>query len=141
MIQTNSLVQTKSWVDLLKTLALKSPTFFAVILNYLYHREYPLTSGNLLVNVTPVFKNDHSSKTKNYRPISLLCILSKILEGYVSNCCYSHNYFFPAISYEAKLTDTGLLWVYHGIIDALANRKETDVNYLDFTKAFASWCD
>ena len=31
-------------------------------------------------NITPVFKKDDSTITSNYRPISLLCVISKVLE-------------------------------------------------------------
>ena len=34
-------------------------------------------------NVTPVFKNGIDACLENYRPISLLCILSKVLERYI----------------------------------------------------------
>ena len=40
-------------------------------------------------NITPVFKRDDPTLAENYRPISLLCILSKVLERCVYNhCCY-----------------------------------------------------
>ena len=37
--------------------------------------------------VTPVFKKGAKSKPENYRPISLACILSKVLE----HNCFLHN--------------------------------------------------
>ena len=39
-------------------------------------------------NVTPVFKNGNEACVENYRPISLLCILSKVLERCVYNRIY-----------------------------------------------------
>ena len=41
-------------------------------------------------NITPVFKRDDPTLAENYRPISLLCILSKVLERCVYNHCYGH---------------------------------------------------
>ena len=43
-----------------------------------------------LANITPVFKKDDPSLPMNYRPISLLLILSKVFERCVFNHCYSH---------------------------------------------------
>ena len=42
-----------------------------------------------LVNVCPVYKSDDPTLPKNYRPISLLCIISKCLERCVFNNCYT----------------------------------------------------
>ena len=43
-----------------------------------------------LANVTPVFKKDDKQLIKNYRPISLLPLLSKIFEKIVFNKVYEH---------------------------------------------------
>ena len=37
-------------------------------------------------NVTPVFKNGKPNEVKNYRPISLLSVISKVME----RCVYKH---------------------------------------------------
>ena len=46
-----------------------------------------------LANVVPVFKKDSKEHAKNYRPISLLCLVSKVMECCVFNsikdCVYS----------------------------------------------------
>ena len=39
-------------------------------------------------NVTPVYKKDDKSKVKNYRPVSLLCIVSKIMERTIVDHVY-----------------------------------------------------
>ena len=39
-------------------------------------------------NVSPVFKNNKPNKVKNYRPISLLSVISKCME----RCVYKHVY-------------------------------------------------
>ena len=41
-----------------------------------------------LANVTPVFKKDNPSKVNNYRPISLISVLGKVME----RCIYKHFY-------------------------------------------------
>jgi hypothetical protein len=43
-------------------------------------------------NITAVFKKDDPSLSCNYRPISLLCVLSKVLE----RCVHSHSYYHLA---------------------------------------------
>ena len=44
--------------------------------------------------VTPLFKNGSREDTSNYRPISVLPVLSKILERHVATslCKYLHSY-------------------------------------------------
>ena len=39
-------------------------------------------------NVSPVFKNNKPNEVKNYRPISLLSVISKCME----RCVYKHVY-------------------------------------------------
>lgn len=38
--------------------------------------------------VTPIFKAGESNLVNNYRPVSVLCVLSKILEKHVHNTLY-----------------------------------------------------
>ena len=91
-------------------------------------------------NITPVFKKDDPTLSCNYRPISLLCVLSKVLE----RCVHGHSYHHLApLIYKmqhgfmrGKSTTTQLLEVYHNILENVAGGKEVDVIYLDLTKAF-----
>ena len=91
-------------------------------------------------NITPVFKKDDPTLSCNYRPISLLCVLSKVLE----RCVHGHSYHHLApLMYKmqhgfmrGKSTTTQLLEVYHNILENVAGGKEVDVIYLDLTKAF-----
>lgn len=91
-------------------------------------------------NISPVIKKDDPTLVENYRPISLLCITSKILERCVFKRYYSH--LLPSFYYlqygflKGKSTVTQLLVVYHGILDSLADGKDVDVIHLDFSKAF-----
>ena len=43
-------------------------------------------------NVTPVHKKDSKEPASNYRPISLLCLVNKVLERCVGKRLYCHNY-------------------------------------------------
>ena len=91
-------------------------------------------------NVNPVFKKDNPTLAENYRPISLLCIVSKVLERCIFNHCYPH---FAPLLYNlqhgflrGKSTVTQLLEVYHDILDMVAGGQEIDVIHLDLSKAF-----
>ncbi|CAB4039899.1 Hypothetical predicted protein, partial [Paramuricea clavata] len=75
-------------------------------------------------NVTPIFKKDDPSLPSNYRPISLLCILSKVFERCVSYHCQHHLsqfiYDFQHGFRKGRSTESQLLEVYHDILDSLA---------------------
>ena len=93
-----------------------------------------------LANVTPVFKKDDPTLASNYRPISLLSIISKTFERCVYNHCYPHLsprfYHLQHGFLRGKSTVTQLLHVYQEILDYLAGGKEVDVIHLDLSKAF-----
>ena len=47
--------------------------------------------NNLTVaNITPIFKKGYSTLEKNYRPVSILPVVSKILEKQISNYIEKH---------------------------------------------------
>ena len=85
-------------------------------------------------------KSDDPTLPKNYRPISLLCIISKFLEKCVFNHCYTliwpQLYHLQHGFLRGRSTVTQLLQVYHEVIQALAKGKEIVIAYLDFAKAF-----
>ncbi len=91
-------------------------------------------------NVTPVHKSNDPSLPPNYRPISLLCILSKVLERCVFNHCFPHiSQFLYHLQHgfrPGRSTETQLLAVYHDLLDTAASGKEIDVIYLDLSIAF-----
>ena len=93
-----------------------------------------------LANVTPVFKKDDRTLASNYRPISLLSIISKTFERCVYNHCYPHIsrrfYHLQHGFLRGKSTVTQLLHVYQEILDHLAGGKEVDAIHLDLSKAF-----
>ena len=93
-------------------------------------------------NVVPIFKKGDPSLTNNYRPVSLLPVISKILE----RCIYNKIIEFvrPKITsmqhgfLAGSSTFTQLLTVFSRISDILDNRAQTDVVYFDLSKAFDS---
>ena len=92
--------------------------------------------------VTPVFKKGSKSKAENYRPISLTCIICKVLESIIKRSIVKHFVNHKLFANEqhgfigGRSTTTQLLkfideclqsYVVGGVVDAI---------YLDFAKAF-----
>ena len=93
-----------------------------------------------LANVVPIFKKGVKDHVQNYRPISLLCVVSKLLERCVLNHIWDHlqevindcqHGFMPSRSCTSQLI---------GVLDKIGNfldrGEQIDVIYLDMTKAF-----
>ncbi len=91
-------------------------------------------------NITAIFKKNDPTIPPNYRPISLLDTLSKVLERCVYNHCYEHLHsMFHYLQHgflRGRSTNTQLLVVYHQILECIASGQEVDAIYLDFSKAF-----
>ena len=93
-------------------------------------------------NVIPIHKKDSKSHIPNYRPISLLNIMSKIFEKIIFK--YVYNYFkdnfilsiFQSGFQEGKSTVTQILEVYHLFCKYIDESLEVRVVFLDISKAF-----
>ena len=90
--------------------------------------------------ITPILKSRDKSQVTNYRPISLLCITSKILERLVYNHLmeFIGNSFSPAQFGFRKRHSTlqQLLSFLFKVYNSINAHSQTDVIYLDFKKAF-----
>ena len=93
--------------------------------------------------VTPVYKSGDRSSIVNYRPISLLCIISKVYERIVYDKIYGHlvdniisNKQFGFLSSRSTLQQ--LLLHLNSILTSLSQGCQCDVIYLDIRKAFDS---
>ena len=95
-------------------------------------------------NVTPLFKKGDKTKTNNYRPVSLTCILCKVMEAIIRDKMMTyfeeHNYlsefqhgFVPHRSCTTNLLATLDSWT-----ESLDHGAPVDAIYLDFSKAFDS---
>ena len=93
-----------------------------------------------LANIVPIHKKDNKDHVENYRPISLLSIISKVLERCVLIRLRDHllqmldraqHGFIPGKSCVTQLVE---VIVYIGSL--LDSGKQTDVIYLDMSKAF-----
>ncbi len=111
------------------------------IINYsISHNEFPDLWKK--ANVTPIPKLNNPSSCKDFRPISLLCIISKILEKIISKQVITYltdlNLLNPVQSgYRADhSTATALLKVITDIIDGLDRNDVAILALLDYSKAF-----
>ena len=93
-------------------------------------------------NVQPVHKKNCRQDKSNYRPISLLCICSKIFEKIVFDAMYKflleNNLLTPNQSgfRPGDSTINQLLSITTEIYNAFENRQETRAAFLDISKAF-----
>lgn len=93
-------------------------------------------------HVTPVFKKGDKELCCNYRPISLLCIISKVLERAILTHIYDQ--IKPLITkaqhgfLRGRSTATQLISFYNNVNTSLDSSIQTDTIFLDFSKAFDS---
>ena len=83
-------------------------------------------------NVTPVFKKDNPSSENNYRSISLISVLDKVLERYV----YKHIYIFFTGFTPGNSAINQLLNVTNEFAKALGEGKQIRVVFCDIRKPF-----
>ena len=93
--------------------------------------------------ITPAFKKGSKSKPSIYRPISLTCIASKLMEHIiVSNMMDyfdTHNILCPqqhGFRWSKHSCETQLIGFTKEIADSLDQGQQTDVIIMDFSKAF-----
>ena len=93
-------------------------------------------------NIVPVLKKGNKEDVKNYRPISLLSLISKIAE----RCVFDRFFEFIASNIyplqhgfvRGRSTITQLLDTVNQITKSIDQGVQTDVAFLDFSKAFDS---
>lgn len=105
-------------------------------------REKKFPSSWKLAYVIPVFKSGDSSLVSNYRPIALLCTISKVFEKIVYK--YIFNFFIAnALLYKFQSgfipghsTSHQLIELIHEILQALDNHELVCLIFCDVSKAF-----
>ena len=101
-----------------------------------------LPSAWKCANVTPVFKKGERHSIDNYRPISLLSVVSKVMERCIHDIIYpkvqDHIHELQHGFCKGKSCTSQLLQVYHEIGSVLDSGGRVDVAYLDFSRAFDS---
>ena len=117
----------------------------APILKIIYERS--LQTGKLpadwtRASVMPVFKKGDKSLASNYRPISLTCILCKVLEHILASNIAKHldeqglMYELQHGFREKRSCETQLIMLIEDLARAASAGKQTDIILLDFSKAF-----
>ena len=92
--------------------------------------------------VTPVFKKGDKSQAVNYRPISLTCILCKVLEHIMASQIVKHMnehsllYDLQHGFREKRSCETQLTMLVEDLARSASKGKQTDLILLDFSKAF-----
>lgn len=90
--------------------------------------------------VSPIFKDGDKSEVANYRPVSILCAMSKVFERLIFNKlfeeikskihCSQHGF------YAKRSTQTNIMEYVSTVADAIVNGGQVDTVYTDFAKAF-----
>ena len=143
----NSLEPSKSCgYDNLNVNLLKKIIFYIVSpLNHIFNLSFCsgiFPDSMKIAKVIPIFKKDDPTEIKNYRPISLLPVLSKLLERLaydrlhkflVENNLLNPNQFGFRKGYS---TEYAIIQSYDNIINSLANKEHIIGIFLDLSKAF-----
>lgn len=93
-------------------------------------------------NIIPIFKKGNRSEPGNYRPVSLTCILGKILESIIKEKLCQHFDKYNLIRdtqhgfLSGKSCLTNLIEFFEQVTEDLDSEKSVDLVYLDFSKAF-----
>ena len=101
-----------------------------------------IPSDWIKASVCPLYKKGDKSNPANYRPISLTCILCKVLEHIIaSNLCkhFSDNNILYDLQHgfrERRSCETQLLHLVEDISRNMDKGHQTDLILLDFSKAF-----
>ena len=92
--------------------------------------------------VYPLFKKGDKSLTSNYRPISLLCCIGKLME----RCVYKHVYNYLFLNQLIYNKQSGfkrghsavhqLLEIYHQVVTSLDAKQNTCMVFCDTSKEF-----
>ena len=95
-----------------------------------------------IAKIIPIYKKDDASQIKNYRPISLLPVISKILEKIAYERLYKFlidNHILNPVQFGFRKgfsTDFAIIQTCDKIINSLANKMHIIGVFMDLSKAF-----
>ena len=96
----------------------------------------------LMANVCPIFKKGAKGDPSNYRPVSLTCVVCKVMESLIRDKMIEHLAANKLVRLSqhgflsGRSTTTNLLVYLETLTKLLDEGHEVDVLYLDFAKAF-----
>ena len=92
-----------------------------------------------LAKVAPIYKNKDTQSLNNYRPVSLLPCISKLLENIINKRLYFFMYIIYSSQYGFRPKHSAVNAVtelYINLMYAFEENKFTLATFLDFSKAF-----
>ena len=104
--------------------------------------QQKLPSDWKIAHVVPVFKKGDRASPNNYRPISLTCLCSKILEHIIQSNMYTHLKHYKILCDEQhgfrsnRSCESQLILTIDDFASCLNNRGLIHAIFLDFSKAF-----
>jgi len=126
---------------LLKELSLElSPALTHIFQASIQQGHVPTEWKN--ANIVPIFKKGSHSTPSNYRPVSLTSVCCKQLEHIIYSHIFSHLDHYNVLCNEQhgfrrnRSCETQLLSTVHDLAKNLNDGLQTDVMFLDFSKAF-----
>ena len=148
---TYCIVSTARWADLsthhhIKPSPKGSGLMWWLVLRWA-HLAFPTLSYAcilelMLANVIPIFKKESKNNASNYRPISLLSSLSKVLEKAVHYHLYTYLNDHSLLTVKNSgfkpkdSTVNQLLSIVHKLYSGLDNKENACLVFLDISKAF-----
>lgn len=118
-----------------------TPIITKIINKHLFEGNFPDALKFSLIK--PIYKKKGSkAENKSYRPVSLVCILSKIFEGVIHRRIFEHcrlnDFFHPnQFGYQEKSgTEAAMLHTMHDIYSSINKRFLTALLTIDLTSAF-----
>ena len=123
----------------------ETATHIAPILQVIFSKSFEAGEVPLdwkKAHVTPIFKKGERYLPSNYRPVSLTCIASKIMEHIVTKHIMNHLEKHRILTdhqhgfRSKKSTETQLLCFAQDIYNNMRKNQQTDVIVMDFAKAF-----
>ena len=93
-------------------------------------------------HVTAIFKKGTKSTAGNYRPVSLTCVLCKVLESIIRDAMVNHmndHKLYSSCQHgfrKGRSCTTQLLEVMENLSRSIDDGQNIDILYLDFRKAF-----
>ena len=117
----------------------------APVLQLIFTRSfttYTVPDDWKMAMITPILKKGDRDSAANYRPISLTCICSKLMEHIVTSSIMTHLdhhnilYHLQHGFRQGRSCETQLLELTTKLFSNLASEKQTDLSVMDFSKAF-----
>ena len=131
----------KVWSRVLHDMADALGKPLSIIYNKLMEEGY-VPSIWRMANVCPIFKKGTKGDPANYRPVSLTCVVGKVMESLIRDKIVEHLEKYSLIRASqhgfmaGRSTTTNMLVYMETLTRLMDEGHAVDVLYLDFSKAF-----